>query len=83
MTYLHVGSRVPVLNKCWKAGTGVLIAKRSQRKSIFPKEQSDQEMIISDGKEWAENTRKQPDLVGLSENHPKNVISQKGLVNFF
>jgi len=44
MTYLHVGSRVPVLNKCWKAGTGVLIAKRSQRKSIFPKEQSDQEM---------------------------------------
>ena len=44
MTYLHVGSRVPVLNKCWKAETGVLIAKRSQRKSIFPKEQSDQEM---------------------------------------
>ena len=40
-------------------------------------------MIISDGKEWAENTRKQPDLVGLSENHPKNAISQKGLVNFF
>ena len=28
-------------------------------------------MIISDGKEWAENTQKQPDLVGLSENHPK------------
>ena len=44
MTYLHVGSRVPVLNKCWKAGTGVLIAKRSQRKSIFPKEQSDQDI---------------------------------------
>ena len=28
-------------------------------------------MIISDGKEQAKNTRKQPDLVGLSENHPK------------
>ena len=40
-------------------------------------------MIISDSKEWAENTRKQSDLEGLSENHPKNAISQKGLVNLF
>ena len=42
--YCFPSGRAPVLNKCWKAGTGVLIAKRSQRKSIFPKEQSDQEM---------------------------------------
>ena len=28
-------------------------------------------MFISDGKEWDENTRKQPDLVGLSENRQK------------
>ena len=40
-------------------------------------------IIISDSKEHAENTGKQLDLVGLSENHPKNAISQKGLVNFF
>ena len=64
MTYLHVGSRVPVLNKCWKAGTGVLIAKRSQRKSIFPKEQSDQEINLystlkSDNKEQMVETRGQ------------------------
>ena len=43
--YRFPSGRVPVLNKCWKAGTGVLIAKRSQRKSIFPKEQSNQEMV--------------------------------------
>ena len=36
-------------------------------------------MIISDGKEWAQNTRKQPDLVGLSENMQKweNAIFSK------
>ena len=28
-------------------------------------------IIISDSKEHAENTGKQPDLVGLSENHPQ------------
>ena len=37
-------------------------------------------MIISDGKEHAENTGKKPDLVGLSENppqkHKKSIFSK-------
>ena len=35
------------------------------------------EIFISDDKEQAENMRKQPDLVGLSENRWKNAIFSK------